>query len=304
MNNIRKPRGYWTKERCQEEALKYNNRKDFNIYSKSAYLRSIKNRWIDEICSHMIVSGNKYKRCIYSYEFDDNFVYVGLTFNINKRQINRDYDITDKVTKHIKETSLQPLRKQLTDYIDVNDAIKMEEYFINFYKNNGWFILNKNKAGGIGCKISPKWDFNKVKEEALKYKTRTEFKNNSSGAYYTAINNNWLNDVCSHMIYKTKLMNYWKNIDRCKEEALKYNKISEFQKKSRGAYVFAKKNGWLDEICSHMIKKTKPAYYWTFDKCKEVALECETKKDFIKLYSGAYDAILRNKWLYEIFPKK
>lgn len=27
---MRKPNNYWTKERCQEEALKYETRKDFN----------------------------------------------------------------------------------------------------------------------------------------------------------------------------------------------------------------------------------------------------------------------------------
>ncbi|MFM2393536.1 MAG: hypothetical protein RLZZ546_1518 [Bacteroidota bacterium] len=39
----------------------------------------------------------------------------------------------------------------------------------------------------------------------------------------------------------------------CKEEALKYNKMKDFRKKSSSAYQMSYKNGWLNEICEHMI---------------------------------------------------
>lgn len=48
-----KPRGYWTKEKCLEEALNFNTRKEFQIKSSSAYSSAQKNRWLDEICAHM-----------------------------------------------------------------------------------------------------------------------------------------------------------------------------------------------------------------------------------------------------------
>lgn len=48
-----KKRGYWTKEKCHEEALKYETKSDFQKFSKSAYSSARKNIWIDEICSHM-----------------------------------------------------------------------------------------------------------------------------------------------------------------------------------------------------------------------------------------------------------
>ena len=76
----------WTKEKCLEEALKYNSRTDFFNSNGSAYNRSIRNGWLDEICSHMMVIGNLKKRAIYCFEFEDNHVYVGLTYNINKRR--------------------------------------------------------------------------------------------------------------------------------------------------------------------------------------------------------------------------
>lgn len=48
-----------------------------------------------------------------------------------------------------------------------------------------------------------------------------------------------------------KVRGYW-TIDKVREEALKFNKRSDFQKCSLSAYSIAHKNGWLDDVCSHM----------------------------------------------------
>lgn len=69
-------------------------------------------------------------------------------------------------------------------------------------------------------------------------------------AYKSCVINNWLDDVCSHMIVKNMNWNY----DLCKKEANKYKTRNEFKRKSCGAYTFSYRNGLLDEICSHMIR--------------------------------------------------
>ena len=46
-------RGYWTKERCDEDALKYNSRSEWNKNNSSAYSAAHKNGWLDECCKHM-----------------------------------------------------------------------------------------------------------------------------------------------------------------------------------------------------------------------------------------------------------
>ena len=45
--------GYWTKEKCLEESLKYTTRTIFNKEAKGAYLSAYRNGWLHEICSHM-----------------------------------------------------------------------------------------------------------------------------------------------------------------------------------------------------------------------------------------------------------
>lgn len=43
-----RPKGYWDKERCRAESLKYKTRMDFKRGSGSAYSYSVKNKWLNE----------------------------------------------------------------------------------------------------------------------------------------------------------------------------------------------------------------------------------------------------------------
>ena len=130
--------------------MEYTTRKDFIRKAPHVYNKSLKMGWVDEICEHMILIGNKYNRCIYSYEFPDNHVYVGLTCNLERRQYDRNSDNADSVTAYAIQTGLQPIRKQLTKYIPVKEAMKKEGEILNDYILNGWKPINKIKTGGIG----------------------------------------------------------------------------------------------------------------------------------------------------------
>ena len=76
-----------------------------------------------------------------------------------------------------------------------------------------------------------------------------------------------------------KVRGYW-TIDKVREEALKFNKRSDFQKCSLSAYSIAHKNGWLDDVCSHMNLSNEK---WTFDKVKKEALKFNKRRDFKKI---------------------
>ena len=148
-------------------------------------------------------------------------------------------------------------------------------------------------------KPSNYWTKENCKEEALKYKTKGEFMKFSAGAYGAARSNEWLDDICEHMIEVKKPKGTWDNKDRCKEEALKYKTKNEFKEGNSSAYKAALRNGW-GEICSHMIELTKPKSYWTKDKCKKEALKYKTKNEFQKGNSSAYSAAWKNEWLDDI----
>jgi hypothetical protein len=195
----------------------------------------------------MISKGNKFKRCIYSYEFPDNCVYVGLTFNLDERQNNRNSHITDAVTKHIIKTQLIPIRKQLTEYVSTESASILEGKFVEEYKNNGWNILNMKKTGGIGGNTLY-WTKEKCAEAANQCHAKSEFIVRFKGAYSSAMKNNWLDDICKHMVSPQKPKGYWNDKNNCRLEANKFNLRSEFEKNSYQAYFISKKNNWLNEF--------------------------------------------------------
>jgi len=237
---------YWTKERCQEVALKCDTRNEFCEQHKGAYLHAWRKDWLDELCSHMKSIGNLRKRLVYSYEFSDNYVYVGLTCN-DKRRERQHHNEISPVNDHIRNNNLTPIKKILSNgYVDVQQAQFLETFWIDKYRNNNWNILNKKKAGGLGSNILY-WTKEKCCEVALKCRTRKEFSIKYVSAYINSRNNKWLDEICSHMIQQIKPQGYW-DYETCKEASLTCSTKFEFSRKCSGAYYVSNKNKWLSEF--------------------------------------------------------
>lgn len=146
-----------------------------------------------------------------------------------------------------------------------------------------------------------KWHtLEQIKKEAEKYESRVEFSIKSSGAYQAALKYGWLDNVCSHMVETKKPDGYWEIKQNCAKEALKYDRRKKFDKGSPFAYKAACRNGWLDEICSHM---THGHVKWAYDSCKTAASTCVGRADFSVKFSAAYKVSNKNGWLDEFFPK-
>jgi len=254
MKKKKKINGYWTKEKCLEEALKYKTKTEYQKNSTSSYISARLNNWLDEICKHMIIIGNKKFRCIYSYEFSDNYVYVGLTFSLNARQNSRNSDQNDPVTKHILLTKLTPIRKQLTNYLPIDVAIKLEGEILNKYKNENWNILNSIKTGGIGG-YTLYWTKEKCIEAANKCKTTHEFIEKYCGAYYSSLKNKWINDVTLNLEKSKSGLKIKYTYEFCEKIALKYKSKEDLKHDNFNVYQAIVRNKWLNIICKHMINK-------------------------------------------------
>ena len=84
---------------------------------------------------------------------------------------------------------------------------------------------------------------------------------------------------------KTKPNKYW-NKEKCVEEAYKYKTRKEFFSNCHSAYNKCYKEGWLDEVCLHMIDGRT---LWNKEKSLNAAKTCETRSEFAKKYPSAYD---------------
>jgi predicted GIY-YIG superfamily endonuclease len=238
--------GHWDNfDNCRKEASKYRTRISFKKGNQYAYNKARENGWLDQICDHMDVVGSMLMRCIYVFEFGDNYAYIGLTRDFNARYNEHTKDTNSAVYKHIEKTQLKPKHIQLTDYITKEEAKIKENEWEKKYKSNGWKVLNIAKTGGLGGGYL-KWYYESCKKEASKYNSRHEFEKNCSAGYRISRENGWLDEFFGEPLRKVN--NYWDNKEGCEKEALKYKNKWQFQKNSSSAYNTSYKNGWLDEF--------------------------------------------------------
>ena len=110
-----------------------------------------------------------------------------------------------------------------------------------------------------------KWTHETLRQEALKYKSRSEFQTDSRGAYKSATRNGILDEVCQHMFVYTKKgeqnPRYVWTTEMLEQEALEYQTRTEFARKSYGAYSAARKRKLLDQICKHMKRSINVSSY-------------------------------------------
>jgi len=196
------------------------------------------------------------------------------------------------------------------------------------YKSRSEFRTNANGAysaaridGYLECvcqhmvkpiKISAFSTIESAKNEASKYKTRTEFYKGSSGAYDIARKNGWLDSICEHMTSPIKPMGFWTK-ENVLIEAKKFKFRNDFNRKSSSAYSIARNNDWLEEACRHMEVKghryKRKIYKVTFEdgsmyiglskdpeKREKEHISKETKAG-IKMKVMPYTFVIGDNWL-------
>jgi hypothetical protein len=155
-----------------------------------------------------------------------------------------------------------------------------------------------------------KWTLEELQQEALKYKTRGEFKKYSK-AYTVARNRNIMDQICSHMPIEAR--NFGTNNPSFKwtdeaifTEALKYKTRTDFAKNNLGAYKAAKRRKILDRVCFHMPKRivisgeNHHSFKWTLEKLQTEALKYKTRSEFENYNYNAYTVALNRKILDQI----
>lgn len=151
-------------------------------------------------------------------------------------------------------------------------------------------------SGCPKCAKHTKYTKEVCENEAKKYATRGDFRKNSPKIYDTACNKHWLDEICLHMVGKTKYKaGWWENIEHCIETASLYNSPYELKKAESGCYVSIIKHKW-QEVCYKHMDSWKREY--TEKDLIKIAKRCNTHKEFRTKYSGAYSSA-KNKNLLE-----
>lgn len=183
----------WTYEKCREIVSKYETISDLRKECNKAYYHIRANGWLD-LLDCMRILPNYYKRLVYVYKFSDNYCYVGLTCDVERRKYQHQTDKNSMVFRHIRDTNLLPELSIETDLLYIKEAVKKEEEILQKFIKNGWKILNKHKTGSVGG-IELYWTKERCIEEVCKYNTHYELRNSKNGAYNSMYKNGWLYEI-------------------------------------------------------------------------------------------------------------
>lgn len=295
----------WTYEACKEAALECKTKTDFIRIYGGAYQSARNNSWIDDICSHMLPIGNKYRRCVYAYEFPDNHAYVGLTCNLDNRHQNHtssNSTADSAVRDHMLKTGLTPRLVQLTGYIHYLTAAKEERNWENKYESSGFTMLNRMATGSLTLR-NTFYTKEKCKEILLSLGCTKDVYEKHPALLTKCRKHGWHSSIIKKLNGSKRPNNYWTK-ERCAKLAKSVSSVSELIQKNKTVYRIIWQNKWSDELTSHLERTIKPKGYWNKALCKEASLKAKSKYDFLKKFPSAHDASKRNGWLNEFFPKR
>ena len=209
------------------------------------------------------------KYIIYSYIFDDNKVYVGLTNNINRRHYEHLNNINDNLYKfcinnNYKLPDINILEKNLNKY----EAQSKEENWLKYYLSLDFILINKAKCGLFTSSLG----FSKKENEIT---------NNNE---YNILNEKY---------------------DICYNNAKKYTKLYDFRKNHINDYAYARKYGWLKDF--YWLEKTQPKKSCKkkitddifFDECSKYS----SRSDLALNNKSFYNYGLKNNLLDIVYPK-
>lgn len=171
--------------------------------------------------------------------------------------------------------------------------------------------LNNLKSGVLGTRKQGTWDFvakqtqytkKDILKDALKYESKFEWEQANNPMVHAAKRFKIYEQATAHMSKRNEL-----TYDFCKAEAKKYNERLRFFEGNASAYTKAHQNGWLDDICKHMlpvsVTRSRGKVKWTYETCKAEAKKYNTRNNFQLGNQRAYKVSCQNKWMDDFFPK-
>ena len=279
----------WTDDGLAQEAAKYTTLKDFREQSSGAYQVALRRGkdFFNRITAHM-------ERGTWSEEELAQEAAKYTTLKDFREQSPNAYDIAikhrgkdffNRITSHMERGSWTSwtddrLAQEADKYVSLKDFREQSHnaYQIALRRGKDFFnrITSRMERGK-----GENWTDDGLAQEAAKYTTLKDFREQSSGAYETARNRgkDFFNRITSHLERGS-----WTD-EELRQEALKYRALKDFITQSYGAYQAARLRGILSQITAHMERGT-----WSEEELAQEASKYNSTKDFREQSINAYHA--------------
>lgn len=247
---------YWTKEKIFEDVLKYKIRTEWHRASPSAVDAAKKLGIYKDATKHMFYAGSRFRRCVYTILLPkQKLAYIGLTFNFKRRSYEhlQTKRFKDLITFYGRESIEM---KKITEYLDIEEAVKYEAKLINDFKIDGWKMLNKTVGGEVGA-TAKKWTREKILETTIGYNSFRKWREDNEKAYnavrHMGVGNllKEIRKILPEDYWNRKIIRKWTK-EAVLKEALKFKTRSQWLKFSEYSYHAAKRYKCFEEAVRHM----------------------------------------------------
>ncbi len=248
------PKGYWTLEKCKENALNYKTVSEWYENNSGALSAARDNGWFEDCTKHMPKQIRYTKEECVEDALKYNLKYEWLKNSPNLYQAANKHGWLEDCTKHMKKQIIRTLEVCKADalkYKTRNEWQKKDGASYKKAQTEGW--LDECCAHMPNRK---RWTKEDCINDAKKYDNLNDWSKFGKGAICAA-KKFGIYDKCIAHMYVKKFAGYWYIKENCLEDAKKYNSLNEWTKLNQSAVNAARANGWLDECCAHMLKKEK-----------------------------------------------
>ena len=285
--NIKK----WDKDLVHKIALNYKTKTDFYKGANTPYRIAKKNGWFDDVTSHM---------------FKLKTLWTNEMIKFEAKKYNTLRDFKKESTSAYDAARVRGILHDVTSHmVPLGNLYKRFVYVYEFSSNHAYVGLtydfkkrdcSHRKTGPVYnhiCEtgLEPVTKF--VVSEPISVRDAQKLEESTIQIYKQ---NGWvlLNTAKPGALGGTNKK--WSKSD-VQKEADKYNRRIDFQKFSNREYSAALRNGWLNEVCTHMVDDR---FFWKFDDVMDISKQYHNLSDFYKNSSREYYAALRNGWLIQI----
>lgn len=302
----------YTLEDVLREASKYDTLPEFFKGSPGHYQRAYRNGWMKDVRR---ICQTKWRGGFSEDDLREIFSKFNDITELRKHR-HAAIDAANKlgiIEELTKDYIVRPKKRYIVERFteqELYDIAKLYKYRSEF-KNNNSKAYHNAKRKGILDKVCvhmekklpvrtkvilpKKWTDEAIVEEALKYKTRSEFQKGCVSAYNAAHKSGRFDDLCPHLPKPTKKDYECNSIEDAISLARICNNRTELKEQYCKAYEMLRIKGLLDEACSHMEKYKKPIQKWTKEERAKAAASCKTRKEFHNKYKWAHYLASQNE---------
>ncbi len=195
-------------------------------------------------------------------------------------------------------------RKELleSEYLKIASAYEDANYFRKIHNKIHTYLRQRNLldvAFPDRKRYKPKgyWVPDTIREEAKKYRTKTEFTIKSQVAFNHSLKYEGLLD---DIFPKKESVNY--TFEECMELVKPFKSRMDLSRNNMKLYLYVKNNKWLEKLIPDMRFHRKSKY--SLESVTELAKNYNFISDFVREQPGPYDYAHRNGLIPVLFPER